>query len=286
MNDSTTTLGFHLSANPAETAVCAIDWNAGAAEIALICLREDGGTPLDYKFIKTAVSGIRGGLGAGTVVKTAIDAPLGWPEPFVQALATHHSCDRREEAIYPSPARYGRRETDRFVRAVTGRIPPSTISSRRGAAAMHCAAMLIEIADFRGADAVERTGTGLICEAYPDSALRFWTSGDPRALTSKERYRGVRSARRRHELVAVIQERSRITDPRGLMQRCVVHDQCLDALVCALVARAVWLGKTLLPDGHPSTFIPGRRLESLEGWIHLPNEPLVALLGPGGPLEL
>ena len=86
---------------------------------------------------------------------------------------------------------------------------------------MHCAAMLIEIADYCGEDAVERTGTGLICEAYPDSALRFWTNGDPRAPTSKERYRGAHNVRRRHELVAIIQERSSMTDPHGLMQRCV-----------------------------------------------------------------
>jgi hypothetical protein len=48
----------------------------------------------------------------------------------------------------------------------------------------------------------------------------------------------------------------------------------LDALACALVARAVELGQTHLPE-------PGTEAEraATEGWIHLPTSPLQALAG-------
>jgi hypothetical protein len=281
MNVPIATIGFHLTANPQDTAVCVINWGGGAAELVLLHLTDDVGTPVDYKFIKTAVCGMRGGLGDGTVVKTAIDAPFGWPEAFVRTLAAHHSLDEREEAMYPSPAGYGRRTTDHFVSDISGKAPPLLTSPRRGAAAMHCAMMLMEIADFCGADAADRTGTGLICEAWPDAALRLWTSGDRRALRDEDRYHGAAHAGRRRELAAVLQERCRMTDPMELMECCARHDQCLAAFVCALVARAAWLGKTHPPTGYASSsFVPGRSVESLEGWIHLPRGPVEALLTP------
>ncbi|RKQ90868.1 uncharacterized protein DUF429 [Solirubrobacter pauli] len=49
-------------------------------------------------------------------------------------------------------------------------------------------------------------------------------------------------------------------------QACIDSDDCLDALVCALLARAVQQHDTLQPE-------PGEQhhLAQTEGWIHLPT---------------
>ena len=53
---------------------------------------------------------------------------------------------------------------------------------------------------------------------------------------------------------------ARVDAPR---ERLIDCDDCLDALVCALVARAAQLGRTIGPQDE--------RLARLEGWIHLPE---------------
>jgi hypothetical protein len=51
------------------------------------------------------------------------------------------------------------------------------------------------------------------------------------------------------------------------------EDDYLDALLCALVGRAVELGLTHPPDAEQL------RLALVEGWIHVPSSPLAALAG-------
>ena len=66
------TLGIDLSADPARTGACQIDWSAGTVSFV------GGGT--DEALVAAAAS----------ADMTAIDVPLGWPDAFVDAVVAHH----------------------------------------------------------------------------------------------------------------------------------------------------------------------------------------------------
>ena len=138
---------------------------------------------------------------------------------------------------------------------------------------MRCAVLLNYIRGRDGAAAVDPVGTGRVCETCPDPALRAWTDGDPRSLMPRESYRGADRAARREDLINLISERAGLSDPAGLLALCAAHDHCLDALICALVAGAAWLGLTAVPPALPGA-------AHSEGWIHVPTCPLQALIEP------
>ncbi|MCX4825028.1 DUF429 domain-containing protein [Streptomyces sp. NBC_01142] len=60
--------------------------------------------------------------------------------------------------------------------------------------------------------------------------------------------------------------------PEAVRGQCVDSHDHLDALVCALVARAVLVGATLWPRSPDERAAAGQ-----EGWIHLPGTDLAAL---------
>jgi hypothetical protein len=107
---------------------------------------------------------------------------------------------------------------------------------------------------------VDRSGAGAVAEVYPAAALRYWgwrTAGykaAPSALTSALR-------------AAVPWLRMDDAD----WDRCARSDHALDALVCALVTRAVVLGLSSAPKD------ADRELAAVEGWIHVPTCPLDVL---------
>ena len=118
----------------------------------------------------------------------------------------------------------------------------------------------------------------MVCEAYPDPALRRWTADHPLELGLRESYKGAECSARRGELTDVVSERCGLLDPDGLLEQCIEEDDYLDALICALVARATWLRRTLPPDDADE-----ERLAQLEGWIHLPDCELGELRSATGP---
>ena len=82
----TSTLGIDLSSQPRNTGLCAIEWAQDHADVvAMLKGVDDEGTPLHDKLIVSAMRGLWGGLPAPS--KVAIDAPLGWPVDFVQAVS-------------------------------------------------------------------------------------------------------------------------------------------------------------------------------------------------------
>lgn len=173
--------------------------------------------------------------------KTGIDAPFGWPVDFVRAVSTGvWPADWRRRAIL--------RATDHWVRRETGKTPMSVTADRIAYPAMRAAALLARV------DAVDRTGlTGPVCETYPDPAIRLWAGIPPRLS-----YRGAAGR-------AV---RATIVERLSLPAICVEIDHCLDAAICALVARAALLGRTVAPP-------PELAAEAAaEGWIHLPDRGL------------
>jgi predicted nuclease with RNAse H fold len=168
----------------------------------------------------------------------AIDAPLGWPEEFVAAVTAHHRGE-------PWPAsdlltlRY--RLTDRTVASMTG-VRPLSVSSD-----------LIGVCAFRAA---RLRSLFPAVEVYPAGALRVW--GLPATG-----YKGVRGAPVRREIVAGLLRRCPwlSVDEVGLIRR----DHDLDALLCALLARAAATGRSHPPPEDAA------EIAAREGWIHLPS---------------
>ncbi len=262
------TLGVDLASQSKNTAICALDWADELPVVRMLAVGNHEGTELHDKFIVTTIAGLRH-FPQDTIAKAGIDAPFGWPEEFVTALTEYHWDERWPSGMDNPRAPFYWRETDRWVRTHAKKTPLSVSSDKIAIVAMRCAVLLDDLMGKRGPAAVDRAGTGLVCEVYPDPALRYWTASHDRGLQSRETYKGKAAAHRRRELLQIMQESLPVVDPAGVMDLCVEHDHAFDALLGALVARAALLGCT---EAAP----PSERIRR-EGWIHLPTAPLGAL---------
>jgi len=169
--------------------------------------------------------------------KVGIDAPFGWPAAFADGLAAHQRFEPWPEgdAVY--------RATDRFVIAHTSKRPLSVSTDRIAYCALRCARLIA---------GHPRDGSGLVVETYPGASLWLWLGRD------RASYKGADGRERRAVLADA--QLAHVDAPREQLIDC---DDCLDALVCALVARAALLGRTIGPKDE--------RLARREGWIHLPE---------------
>lgn len=236
------TAGIDLSTQPDRTAVCTVDWGTRSALVTLLSDRSDHGL----------VQVCRG------VDKVGIDCPLGWPEPFVAALAAH-----RDGHPWPGsgqdPDRFranlALRETDRQVRRLTGRSPLSVAADRIGLTAMRCALLLDSLGD------VDRTGvTGVVAEVYPAASLQSWGM----------RSTGYKGPANRFRLADMLDQLMRMLPvlecSPGTRDQLVHSDDAFDALVCAITAKAVAGGRSSRPETGEQA-----RLAAIEGWIHVPD---------------
>ena len=256
----TATLGVDLASRPKNTALCVIEWSRDrAAVVALLKAVDAGGTPLHDKLIVSAMRGLWGGLPAPS--KVAIDAPLGWPIDFTRAVSG--------AAVWPveldgDRSRLERRATDHWVHRAASKLPLSVTTDRIAHAAMRAAGLLAHYAATFD-EAIDRSGTlGLVCETYPDPAIRrlgLW----PDDAGARDSYKG-QAEGLRERVVGRLRDRAPWLDLSPEHERaCVESDDCLDALVCAVVARAAERGLTEKPP-------PEVKYEAQqEGWIHLPN---------------
>jgi hypothetical protein len=270
MTPPTLTIGIDLASQPKKTGFCAIRWGGAAPLLTHLDRGSVAEAKLDDNFLATAIRGLPdAGFDGVRVAKVGIDAPFGWPDPFVEAVQIHQSGKRWPRGIDQPRAPFERRETDRFIKEETGKNPLSVSTDRIAYPAMRCAVILGDVAEDLGPKAVARDGSGLVCEVYPDPALRFWTAGDSNSLAPREKYKGPAASKRRSQLAKIIASRVGLDDPDRLLRRCSGEDDFLDALVCALVARAAELNLTLPPPNPNSA-----RLARREGWIHHPGSPL------------
>lgn len=243
------TLGIDLSADPKKTAACLIDWDT--ARVTML----DRPTP-DEALIAAMAD----------VDRTAIDVPLGWPDGFVKALATHHVGAGWPPASSPpphdrEPLRF--RRTDRVAREA-GSAPLSVSTDRLGVAAMRGARLQHLLAE--AGTPVDRSGaTGPLVEVYPAAALRAWGL----AATGYKR---------KENLPALGQLRSALLPRCGTLsasaESCLADcdDDELDAFVCAVMARAAVLDLTTGPEA--DDLETARR----EGWIHLPTTDIESIV--------
>ncbi len=249
------TLGIDLAAEPTDTAACEITWLADTAHGRLYTDHLDDDRLL--AFIEDAD-------------KIGVDCPFGWPEPFVNAVAAHAHGQAWPGRGQPGPGhrrslRY--RLTDEVVHQQVGVWPLSVSTDRIGVTAMRCATLLDALAAV--GQPVDRTGDGRVVEVYPAAALKYW--GLPHQGYKKADGALVRA----QSLDRLLAKLPTLRLDRDALRRCLHSDNAFDALVCALVARAVAVGLTTPPR-------PGDQIERarVEGWIHLPSCDMTRLQRP------
>lgn len=231
------TLGIDLASQPKSTGACLVDWAPDGA-VATIAT----GVLDDAALVRLAA-------GADVV---AIDAPLGWPDGFVAAVTAYHA-GRPWPGADLLALRY--RLTDRAVASKTG-VRPLSVSTD-----------LIGVCAFRAAR-LRALLVAPVAEVYPAGALRVW--GLPATG-----YKGPRGGAVREAIVAGIARRCPwlVMDTAALCRR----DHDLDALLSALVGRAVATGRTHPPPPEAAEVV------TREGWIHLPTcRPRSLLDTPAG----
>lgn len=250
---SVRTIGVDLSAQPRNTAVCVVEWHAAAAQILELGAGADD-------------EALLGLVAAHRPTKIAIDAPFGWPVPFVEAVVDFTSSGRWHAGADRRPLVY--RTTDCAVIEETGFAPLSVASDRIAVCAMRCAGLLAALA---GGEALDRTGGGLVAEVYPAAALRQW-SVDPRGYKGPGPEKRAKRAGLLAEFAAATSGWLRLNHDRR--EQLLASDHLLDALISALVGRALEVGQTLpVPEEH-------RARAAAEGWIHLPRRRLLAEFEP------
>ena len=232
------TLGIDLAAQDANTALCAVEWDEDGVDVAPPVVGVDDAALLEA---------------IASADATGIDAPFGWPDPFVAAVAEFHARGRWPDGVESPALAY--RLTDTLARELTGRRPLSVSSDRIAVPAWRCARLLTAA---YGDAPVERHG-GRIVEAYPGGALTCWGF-------DRSGYKGAGGTAPRAALVDALERASGGWLRLGERARyaCVATDHALDALLCAFVARAAATGRTHAP--RPEDVDRARR----EGWIEFP----------------
>lgn len=261
LSGTTRTLGIDLASQPKNTAACVIEWAADGRGRVVDAVAG----PLD----DAALLGL---MRDEAVTKIAIDAPLGWPLEFIDAVTAY-----RDAGEWPveDPSRLTLRETDLVVKRLTGQNPLSVTSSLIAWPAMRCARLLSELA--AGSGPIDRSGGGRVAEVYPAAALRSWSlspalwEDDPGGYKGKDPGSATRRARLAGDLVLALD--GSVSVDQTTQAAWGRSDDELDAFVCSIIARAIEVGRTQpIPEA-----LQARARQ--EGWIHLPlDEPLTAAI--------
>jgi predicted nuclease with RNAse H fold len=188
-------------------------------------------------------------VGRGGTV--GIDAPFGWPDAFVDQLVEYREHGRWSTGKPRDGLCW--RATDAHLKAE--KIHPLSVSTDRiGVVAMRCAHLLTLLAEA----GIARDPLGRqVVEVYPGGALRRWGL-DPSGYKQRAEAREV--LMRQLPLATVVAD-------AGLRERVVATDHAFDALVSALVARDVALGRAEGPKPPVDLARLGR-----EGWIWMPRK--------------
>ena len=236
------TAGVDLAAQNIRTALAEISWSASGAVLESVRLGADNDA------IVAAAERVR---------IVGIDCPIGWPAAFTDLLIA-----ARLDAVPPDTGTddaarrsLAYRLTDHVVRATTGRWPLSVSADRIAYPAMRCAGVLARIAA-TGAPVRRDGADSRVAEVYPAAALRIWQLPTPGYKTDRSALAA---------LVNAIAAQAPWLDWGGQQQACVDSDDVLDAVVCAIVAGAVALGRSAAPAPDEAA------LALAEGWIHLPD---------------
>lgn len=241
------TVGVDLAAEARGTAACVVSWSQNRATI---------------ERLKVGVSDLEVLELARSATFLGIDCAFGWPLDFVAFLAEN------SEASSPPPIDGGLdwrrrtvyRETDRYVRLVTGKQPLSVAADRLGLTALRCAGLLGRLS--AAGIPVRRDGAGPVFEVYPAASLRIWS-------LEERGYKIGRQARER--LLARLCRQAPWLELGDFSRDLVNSADAFDALIAALTTRAAGQGLSPLPDHEVAA------AARAEGWIMLPPSNLGAL---------
>jgi len=221
-------LGVDLASQPKNTAAAILD---GGSLVELVSVVDDD----------TIVAMADGCEAVG------LDAPLGWPDPFVATITAHHA----GLAIPEHPPRdLQLRLTDQVISRAIGKQPLSVSTDRIGVVALRAIRVLERLAGL-GAD---RSGKAGVYETYPGGAVARWE------LTTAS-YKHRESQPQRERIVVALEQWVALGDFRDQM---VERDDDLDAVLCAVIARLAKAGRTIRPTPQEQP------RSSREGWIHVP----------------
>lgn len=242
------TLGVDLAAAAEKTAVARVLWSRGRVAV---------------ESVKPGQSNEQILAAVGGVTKVGLDCPLGWPNPFIDFVTAHR--DRHPLAAHDLAGRrqLAYRMTDQFVVDQGWGRPLSVSADLIGHAAMRAAGLLATL-ETNGFDA-DRAGAGLVVESYPAAALRHW------GLPSTG-YKGTVGTPVRASVVDGLCERFPALDLGEYDAMCRRSDDALDAVICALIARAAAIGAVVWPTTEQ---LPRAQTE---GWIVVPRCDLIDLL--------
>jgi len=241
------TAGVDLASQDSRTAMAEIRWDAGGAVL---------------HSVRTGVGNDAIVDAAGRVALVGVDCPLGWPRPFVDLLMASRSNAVPPDAASDDAAKAALafRRTDGVVREVTGRWPLSVSTGTLAYPAMRCAGLLARLRV--DGYPVRRSGIdSLVAEVYPAAALRSWHQSTAGYKTDPAQ---------RQALLTSLMDGTPWLDWSSFAADCARDHDALDAVVCALVAGAVLLGRTAPPGRDDLT------LAEEEGWIHLPDSTFLA----------
>lgn len=260
------TVGIDLSSQPANTAVCVIEWRKDSAQV--LYLKPD----VTDEAILDLVACLRNETQDEGDWAIGIDAPFGWPIPFIDFITRSPRAEDRLPAWDPERRdELYLRQTDHLVIARGGPRPLSVVADRIALAAIRCAGLL----DALGV--VDRSGGDCgVFEVYPAAALNAWE------LTHK-RYKprngkDVVAFAALQALFCQVCTKSKLEFSDETASLCARNADAFDALIAALVARAAVLGYTIRPnDGEMCR-------ARTEGWIAIPKKGCtLGSLVMGGP---
>lgn len=249
---SVNTLGFDMATRPEKTGACSLLWQKNRIVIDELSLGWD-----DEEIVQFALQ----------ADKVGFDAPLGWPVAFLQAI-TSHQADEPSWPLQPHGDEQRRelamRITDLFVQEKFRKRPLSSSADLIALVAFR-QARIEESLRAKGAS-WQRDGGGLLCEVYPSVALQEW--GIP-----AKGYKKKDADWERAQIVSRIKLDLPTLEIKKKQERALIgSDDLLDALISALVARAVALSLTYSPNEDSEEYA------KKEGWIHVPKSPLAQLI--------
>jgi predicted nuclease with RNAse H fold len=261
---NTATFGVDLAAQPNKTAVCLIEW------------REDGRGWVDCPSVGATDSDILALLANEFVTVTAIDAPFGWPTQFTESITSYTAAGVWPDAPGEQSSQDSMRlrGTDRVVHDETKLTPLSVSTDKIGIVAMRAARLLAAHWEATSQPA-DRSGLGDVVEVYPAAALVQWGVSQRAGVSDPGTYKGKTAAaqtRRVRIIDAIATAAPWLEIDEKVRVVCIDSDDCLDALVCALVARASELNRVLPVLDHAAA--------QAEGWIRLPQPGSLESLGP------
>jgi predicted nuclease with RNAse H fold len=260
----TGTYGVDLAAQAKKTAVCMIEWGV------------DGRGRVDCPGIGADDDEILAQMARDDVAVTAIDAPFGWPIAYAETLLEYaaHGCWPDPPGVQLQQDAMRLRVTDRAVYEETKLTPLSVSTDKIGVVAMRCARVLAAHWQASG-EPPDRSGVRGIIEVYPAAALLQWGISQRSGVSDPGTYKGNSPAarnRRGRIIEAIVGLAPWLEINEKVRVVCADSDDCLDALICALVARAYELRRTL-----PMADLPAAQGE---GWIHLPTREPLDVRGP------